>query len=445
VRSDRRIARSPRLLALAVAALACSSREVGTSCSPTPSCSVDPERFEPPEPIDAGVDRCGPDRRDRPRCSAERLALGRAHSCALSPAGEILCWGDDARGQLGGSSRTDEDAGRADELRFVLSDALAVTAGGAHGCAIDAAHAVFCWGDNAYGQVDGAASSALDRPVRVRVGEEALRADAIAAGAAHTCALVHGEGVRCWGSASHGQSGREVAERALEPGLLPGTSDAVEIAAGARHSCARSADGGVRCWGELFDGEAGELRAIADPRPVPGLDDASEIAAGAGFTCALRQSGAVVCWGANASGQLGDGSTEPSDAPVEVRGLELSLHVAAGGAERDGELVGHACALTKSFLVQCWGRNREGQAGSTSADDLLQPVVVANERDDEDPYLDGITAVVAGGFHTCAIEDDGEVLCWGDDTFDQLGARDPVSFGRPVEVRVFRGDFGGEF
>jgi alpha-tubulin suppressor-like RCC1 family protein len=273
------------------------------------------------------------------------------------------------------------------------------------------------------------------------VALEGLRADAVAAGGAHTCALTHGEGVRCWGSASHGQSGREVAERALAPGLVADTSDAVQIAAGARHTCARFASGRVRCWGELFDAEAGEPRAFADPRSVPGLQDATEITAGAGFTCALRASGAAVCWGANASGQLGDDTTDPSEAPVPVLGLELALHVAAGGGELDGQLVGHACALTKSFVVQCWGRNREGQSGSTTAEDLLQPVLVLNERDDEDPHLDGITAVTAGGFHTCAIEDDGEVLCWGDDEFDQLGARDPVQFGHPVEVRVFRGEF----
>jgi len=437
VRSEHRHGRSPRLLALAIAVVACSSRDAGVSCSPTPSCSLNPERFEPPDAIDAGVQPCGSDRRGRPRCAAEQVALGRAHSCALSPSGQVLCWGDDARGQLGGSSSTDEDAGRADDLRFVLDDARAITVGAAHGCAIDTTRIVHCWGDNASGQVDGTASDGIDSAVAL----EGLRADAVAAGGAHTCALVLGEGVHCWGSASHGQSGREVAARALEPGLVPDTTDAVQVVAGARHSCARLASGRVQCWGELVDAEAGEPRAFAEPRPVPGLQDATELTAGAGFTCALRASGAVVCWGSNASGQLGDGTTEPSEAPVPVLGLELALHVAAGGAELDGQLVGHACALTKSFLVQCWGRNHEGQSGSTAARDLLQPVLVQNEPDDEDPHLDGITTVAAGGFHSCAIEDDGEVLCWGDDSSDQLGARDPVQFGHPVEVRVFRGEF----
>jgi alpha-tubulin suppressor-like RCC1 family protein len=380
---------------------------------------------------------CDRDRRGRPRCAAEQVALGGTHSCALSPTGELLCWGDDARGQLGGSSSTHEvDGGVAEEPRFVLQDARAVAAGGAHACAIDAAAAVHCWGDNAQGQVDGEPSQLAAAPAVVG----GLHASAVAAGGAHSCALIDTEGVQCWGSARYGQAGREVVDGALAPGLLPGTADAVGIAAGARHSCALLRGGAVLCWGEV-PGVGGEPSPQAEPVPVPGLADATAISAGAGFTCALRESGRVVCWGDNASGQLGDAARASSAEPVEVPGLELSLQVAAGGAERDGSLVGHACALTKSFFVYCWGGNRQGQTGQTQARDAQPPLPVLNEVEDEDPYLEGIATIATGGFHSCATEDDGEVLCWGDDAFDQLGARDPVSFGRPVEVRLFRGDF----
>jgi alpha-tubulin suppressor-like RCC1 family protein len=436
VRSSPRFLRSPRLLALAIAVLSCSSREAGVSCAPTPSCSLDAEVFEPPEPIDAGMMPCGPDRLERPRCSAKQIALGRAHSCALSPHGEILCWGDGSLGQLGGSSPLQEDAGTADDVSFVLVGAHAIAAGGAHGCAIDKRRAVRCWGDNSLGQVNG-----VPGPTGLRLSFLGGVIDGIAAGGAHSCALAQDEGLVCWGSASHGQVGREIGELGLTPFPVEGIEDAVEVAAGARHTCARLASGRVRCWGELWDAQAGELRATAEPRAVPDLDDAAQLAAGAGFTCALREGGAVVCWGLNDSGQLGDGTTDPSETPVAVLGLELALQVTAGGAELNGQLVGHACALAKSFAVQCWGRNHEGQAGSAIRDDLREAVFVRNEVDDEEPDLGGITAVAAGGFHTCAIEDDAEVLCWGDDEFDQLGARDPPVFGRPAEVRVFRGEF----
>src|SRR5258705_216501 len=80
---------------------------------------------------------------------------------------------------------------------------------------------------------------------------------------ARTCAVV-ASGVMCWGDARFGQSGREVGERVLRPGLVPGTDGAVEVAAGVRHSCARLATGRVLCWGELIDA-AGHAHARADP------------------------------------------------------------------------------------------------------------------------------------------------------------------------------------
>lgn len=347
-----------------------------------------------------------------------------------------MCWGSNEAGQLGGSSNTIEDAGPEFELQYVVSGAVAITAGAAHGCAIDAARALQCWGENGSGQVTGSASDPVAKPAMLE-----LRATAVAAGGAHTCARVDDEGVYCWGSGRFGQSGREVTDGVLEPGLVAGTEAAVQISAGERHSCALLRDGTVRCWGALFDAQAGEVRAIAEPREVPELDDASEIAAGAGFTCARRESGAVVCWGNNASGELGDGTTESSERPVAVAGLELTLQLAAGGRVHEGQLVGHACAVTKSFLVQCWGHNAQGQAGQASASAVRRAAFVQSEFEQDEPYLDNVTKISAGGAHTCAIEEDGEVVCWGDDTFGQLGARETVYFGRPVEVRVFRGEF----
>src|SRR6185295_8087852 len=98
--------------------------------------------------------------------------------------------------------------------------------------------------------------------------------------------------------------------------------------------------------------------------------------AGAGHTCALKRGGGVACFGHNESGQLGDGTFQSRARAVDVDGLELSLQVSAGGAELDGELVGHTCVQTKGFYVSCWGRNAEGQLGIGRADDSPTPQVV---------------------------------------------------------------------
>jgi alpha-tubulin suppressor-like RCC1 family protein len=453
---------TPRHLALVILALACGGKDAHVGCSPTLTCSLDDARFDPPAEHDAGPPAC---EQKEHRCRAETIAAGRAHTCAIAPAGELLCWGDGSQGQLGDGrvrgglrgdgGNTDDDGGAdavptpgastdadldAGPLIPVLDRATAVAAGGAHSCAIVGDGRVFCWGRGTEGQVDGVPTGEV--PVRkplevVGVG----KATDISAGEAHTCAVTE-RGVVCWGSARHGQIGVEVGGPLLLPGLVPGTEGAVEVSAGARHTCARLESRRVSCWGEQFDND-GEMRANAEARAVAGLDDAIEIAAGAGFTCALQSNGKVVCWGLNDAGQLGDGTKRASATPVEVQGLELSLAIATGGAERDGELTGHACAVTKSFFVQCWGRNREGQLGVGSGPDATRAAVVRGlpgEEDDE-PFLPDVTAIVAGGFHTCSIDHDGPVICWGDDSLGQLDAspKTDQAFGRPNETRLFSG------
>jgi alpha-tubulin suppressor-like RCC1 family protein len=198
------------------------------------------------------------------------------------------------------------------------------------------------------------------------------------------------------------------------------------------------ADGGVTCWGETLDASAAP-QVDAEPRAVPGIDDAVEVAAGAGFSCARSQGGAVVCWGDNASGQLGDGTTEARATPAPVRDLELSLQISAGGGERDGQLVGHACSLTRGFFVQCWGRNGEGQLGIGEAPDRPLPELVMGElgEEDDEPLLPDVTTMGAGGFFSCSIDHDGPVLCWGDDSRGQRGTRE-TPFGRVSGVDLFR-------
>ncbi len=414
---------------LALFVVACSGSDTHVGCSPTPSCSLHDARIEPAPKPDAGPPACDPGQQ---RCRAAKIAAGGAHSCAIAQAGELYCWGSDAEGQLG-TLGSDEDAG---SDKPVLSRITAVATGGSHSCALDKQGTTLCWGRDAEGQVDGVARS---RPVRSPTPVPIAQATGIAAGAAHSCAVVAAAAV-CWGSARYGQVGRAVMDGALGPGRVPGTDGAVQVAAGARHSCALLGSGRVLCWGELIDPDSGEPRAGADAVEVPGVRGATAITAGAGHSCALLEGGHVVCWGRNDSGQLGDGTTHASATPVAVKGLEQALDVAAGGTELAGDPVGHSCAVDKDFLVECWGRNAEGQLGIGRAPDSLKPVVVLPPVDDtETPYLDGVSVLSAGGLHTCAVDSNGRALCWGDDSAGQLGgsARTATGFGRATRVAQF--------
>jgi alpha-tubulin suppressor-like RCC1 family protein len=440
------------MTSIALCVVACGARQTDVDCSPTPSCSLNDKRFAPASKPDAGEPEC---EAHTSQCRAEEIAAGGALGCMRTASGELLCWGVPQVGSVvpGGSSGAapatahgHAGAGAADggahdagaptaNISPPPHDAVQITAGGAHACARTRLGDVLCWGSGEHGQVDGHVWPGVSfQPVHVALDP----ASDIDAGDAHTCAVV-ARGVTCWGDARFGQSGREIGEHALRPGLVPGTEDAVEVATGVRHSCARLADGHVLCWGQLIDDD-GQPRAHAEAVEVAGLDDALEIDAGAGHTCALRPRGVIACWGDNTSGQLGDGTQRASATPVTVAHLPQVLHVSAGGVATDDGMVGHTCAVDTGFFVQCWGSNDAGQLGVGNASNSTRPQIVQGRSDESDePYLQDVVAVSAGSLHSCALSHRGRVWCWGDNSRGQLGVDldDTPPFGRAVRAHTF--------
>jgi alpha-tubulin suppressor-like RCC1 family protein len=431
----RRGLRAGLLLALAVA---CSSNDVQVGCSPSLTCAYKDARFAPaPEP-DAGTPPC-----DQPgtRCPARQVSAGGRHTCAIGAGGEVFCWGDDSQqqrgpdsGSIGVVTSNTSDDDEAIGFSLVLVNGRQVAAGAAHSCALTEAGEVRCWGRNVDGQADPSAPGAPTiRPHTLSLAN----VQAIAAGAAHSCGLVPA-GVACWGNGRYGQVGGELRDAPLPITIVPNTSGAIAIATGVRHSCALMIDRHVVCWGELI---ASDGTTISTPlaTEVPDLDDAITISCGAGHSCSIRASGAVACWGANASGQLGDGSTTPSAGPVPLDTPLVAARVAAGGGELDGQLVGHSCALDADLNVVCWGRNQEGQLGDGTTTDRAKPTTVLARPNQDDTYLDNTVELSLGAFHSCALDRNGPIYCWGEDSDGQLGANvdATVEVGRAVRVARF--------
>ena len=240
---------------------------------------------------------------------ATAISVGDNHGCAISN-GEVRCWGANWDGQLGDGTETSS-------LTPVsvtgISTAKDIATGFAHTCAVLGDGSVECWGSNGTGQLgDGGGPGSLT-PVRVSGIGDAV---AIASGYYHTCALRATGEIACWGDGIEGAVGNGGPDAIFPtPQTVSEIDDAVAISAGTNHTCAVLQGGAVKCWGWDRYGQLGDGGAYAmtsgSYRPVlaQGIEGAVDVAAGGNHTCAVTASDNVMCWGDNGDGQLGIGNS----------------------------------------------------------------------------------------------------------------------------------------
>jgi len=261
---------------------------------------------------------------------------------------------------------------------------------------------------------------------------------AIAAGGYHTCALITGGGVKCWGRNDYGQLGDGSIEERHTPvtvsvsaggGPLGGVTI---ITAGGYHTCA-VANGAAKCWGDNESGQLGVGAATTEPISAPvqvsGLTSGvAAISAGEYHTCALLNDTTVKCWGYNNRGQLGDGTRTERWTPVVV--TDTTSHSPLSGVLAITGGYGHTCALVTGGGIKCWGDNSNGQLGDGTTIERWTPVDVSGLNS-------GVAAVTAGGWHTCALMTVGGAKCWGWKEEGELGNGEFSYATTPVQVIGF--------
>jgi len=184
------------------------------------------------------------------------LSLGGGHACVVTTAGGVVCWGLNRTGQIGNGTTND---GQAPVAVPALSSGVAmVSAGGFHTCAVTTAGGVLCWGSNEHGQVgDGTNQNRLE-PVPVSGLESGVVA--VSAGLFHTCALRSDGTVSCWGKNGYGEMGDGTTTQRptpVSPSGMPAAA-VTQIVAGGGQTCAATADGALWCWGQNEFGQVGD-------------------------------------------------------------------------------------------------------------------------------------------------------------------------------------------
>ncbi len=317
-------------------------------------------------------------------CAIVEIVGGADHSCARRENGEVLCWGGNFFGQLGDDGRRHGDC----------------SAGGAMG--------LDC--------------SEIPRVV-LGVEATALRAN----GGPNACAVT-ASGPQCWGRSVVPPVGSDQPVPRFRPEAEPAAAGADDLQLTTQNLCILTS-GMASCLGDnaarqVADNDT-EKFSTMQPVDFEGVLQVAVSMSGL-FQCA-RSDSEVRCWGSNQNGQLGDGSSTHTECGVEMRNIDCSgtLVNVAGDLDpstvTDLQLGGrHSCALTSAGTVWCWGDNSAGQLGllPTGAGPNVPTEITAAGSD--------IAALGAGGDHTCVVENDGDVFCWGSNEEGQLGDGEDV-------------------
>ncbi|HEY6561982.1 MAG TPA: hypothetical protein VI072_32165 [Polyangiaceae bacterium] len=312
-------------------------------------------------------------------------------------------------------------------------------AGGRQSCTLLGTGDVRCWGYGQYGVLGYGNTTNIgdnETPASARTVAVGGTVTQLVPGYYHTCALLEGGRVRCWGRGEFGMLGygntRNIGddETPASAGDVNVGGTVKQLAAGYYHTCALLNSGFVRCWGQGQFGQHGygHVRNIGDDETPASAGNVSlggraiQIEAGGFHTCAILESGAVRCWGAGHSGQLGyavPGLVAVGD--TELPSAMLPVNV---GGEVDQISLGemHTCALLTSGKLRCWGYGEYGQLGygnRNTIGDNEAPATAGDIRVGEN-----VVYVSAGGQFTCVITSSLAVRCWGENLFGQLGYGD---------------------
>jgi|GEM_PF-656665 len=344
------------------------------------------------------------------------LSAAQNHSCGIRDNGTGWCWGNDTNGELGNGAglTADQTAPSAIDLTGVSGSAwISLEAGTAHSCGVRNDGTGYCWGDDSDGELGNDSATGLQvSPYPVTTtglsGSGWVR---IVASGSHSCGIRNDGTISCWGNDGAGRlaNGPEGGDETSAVNVVGGMVwKALE--AGSDHSCGIKSDDTAWCWGDDTTGELGNGAPSDDqnvPVAVTGGHLWKKIDSGTGHTCGIKSDDTAWCWGNDSNGQLGDGvTTTGSPDPVLVSGGSTWKMIDTGS--------GITCGIKSDDSLWCWGGDASGQLGNgATTGNQIDPNLVTGSY--------SWKSVSTGTNHTCGIQADNTLWCWGSDSSGQLG------------------------
>lgn len=325
---------------------------------------------------------------------AKSFPTGRGqHTCVITVENKVACWGDNSMGELGnGTTNSSSTPVYVEGLPKMAS----VSVSHYHTCASSIGGEVYCWGNHTSGQL-GTGSPSVSNPLIPNKVYGISNAASVFIDANHSCALLNGGQIKCWGQNWYGELGNGNRNDTSIPTYVVNITNAIKMDIADQHACALLSDGSVSCWGGNYQKQAGQNspEIITTPTKVAGISNAGNIALTTYTSCALGNDGSVKCWGNNYQGTLGIGIKDDSfqtSTPVTT--------ISSGASKLQSHSSGF-CAYTSGYY--CWGYNLERNTAIGSSYYHYSPAPLSRYNDTKEIYL--------GVGYVCGMEYSGRVRC----------------------------------
>jgi alpha-tubulin suppressor-like RCC1 family protein len=408
---------------------------------------------------------------------------GKEFTCARKKSGQVVCWGNAARGKLGNGATAEHNVPV--EVDGV-TDATAVALGANHSCALRRDGTATCWGKGYY---SGNGDEYRPRGIPAAAVKDLAEAVELRATDRYTCALKKSGEVLCFRggvpayvdkeeqenarwlplvvkglppakvAVAHGytgvallRSGQAVLWNSEAMGLgysstkvepsatlpIAGVTDGIDIAAVENAACVLRRSGQISCL-RFASFNSFDKKNATKPGAVtviPDLKDATQVSAGGSDFCAVRKTGEIACFGyfdLPSPVRPNEKPAQPAKKPAAPAKKEpprtVTVRRSEGFTDATMVAVGSSfhCALLRSGEVACRGSNEEGQLGNGEHAWSGDPVRVKGISD--------AVHIAAASNHVCAARKSGRVACWGSNEMDQVGHKDAATVLEPTPVK----------
>ena len=308
------------------------------------------------------------------------MAGGANHICVVTstgtPSGVVYCSGDNTYGQLGDGTTTNRNQATAvaDNGGFVNSGVSNVWAGGNSTCAAKGG-TLYCWGRNDQGQLgDGTTTDRLLPTVvasTFNTANSLMTSGGFSMSGGHTCAtsFTGSYDMYCWGDNAYGQLGDGTTTDRSVPTAVTGVvnTQGTKAIGTTRFSTCAKGNSGVKCWGRNDKGQLGDgtttnrSSATTVAAGTDGFVNSDGGAfAGGGDTMCMHSSQTLFCFGSNANNQISSSATASYNVPTKI--APAGTFTNSGYIGNNGLVV--SPSLTNGFVCYgryCWGDNTWGQ------------------------------------------------------------------------------------